>query len=182
MTTTASRFRRVADNLTTRIGSVPDDRWEAPSPCEGWTARDVVQHLVDVLARTPGFVGLSIPPGPSVADDPVAAWAHVRDAMQEILDDPERANREYDGYFGRTTLAATVDSFVCFDLIVHGWDLARAAGLDETIPPHDVEDAFVLAEQLGDNLRQPGVCGPAVAVADGADRQTKLLAFLGRTP
>ncbi|HEX2299572.1 MAG TPA: hypothetical protein VHH34_13850 [Pseudonocardiaceae bacterium] len=48
----------------------------------------------------------------SVDDDPRRAWAEAREAMQELLDDPDRAGREYDGYFGRTTVQDTVDRFL----------------------------------------------------------------------
>jgi hypothetical protein len=37
-------------------------------------------------------------------------------------------------------------------------------------------------EPLDDVLRQSGQYGPRVAVADDADEQTKLLAFIGRHP
>ncbi len=102
--------------------------------------------------------------------------------MQEVLDDPERAGREYDGFFGRTSVEKTIDQFACFDLLVHRWDLARAAGLTshEAMPPDEVTHAFEVGRSLGDNLRQSGACGPEVEVADDADEQTRFLAFLGR--
>ena len=43
----ADRYRRVADTFTARADAVPDDGWEEPAPCEGWTVRDVVRHLVE---------------------------------------------------------------------------------------------------------------------------------------
>jgi hypothetical protein len=74
--------------------------------------------------------------------------------------------------------------FACFDLLVHRWDLARATGLTshEAMPDDQVASAFEVCRSLGDNLRQPGVCGPEVAVADDADEQTRFLAVLGRQP
>ena len=86
--------------------------------------------------------------------------------MQEVLDDPERAGREYDGFFGRTSVEKTIDQFACFDLLVHRWDIARAAGLTshEAMPPDEVTHAFEVGRSLGDNLRQSGACGPEVDV------------------
>nr|WP_205740527.1 TIGR03086 family metal-binding protein [Haloactinopolyspora alba] len=179
---TAARYRRLAADLTRRVETVPAARWDSPSPCAEWTARGVLGHVIEAHERAPGFVGLPWPPGPSVDDDPVAAWAHTRDRTLEMLEDPSRAELEHDGVFGRTSLAQTVGTFVCFDLIVHGWDIARATGGDETIPPGDVEDAFAFTARLGDMMRTPGVFGPAVPVPDDADRQAQLLGWLGRQP
>lgn len=177
---TPDLYRRLAAALTDRVDAVPADRWDAPSPCDGWTTRDVLAHIVETQSRMVGVVGLSIPDGPSVSDDPAAAWRHTRDAVQAILDDPAKATLEYDGHFGRTDLAATMRTFYCFDLVVHGWDVARAGGLDETIPEVDLDLLDAVIAQLGDSLRMDGVCGPALGVPDDADRQTRTLAMLGR--
>ena len=146
-------------------------------------AREVVQHVVDSEIGMLGRVGLA-PDAPPSHEDPAARWAATRDLVQESLDDPECAEREFDGFFGRTTLGQTIDTFACFDLLVHRWDLARATGLTshEAMPEDQVTSAFDVCRSLGDNLRQPGVCGPEVAVADDADEQTRFLAFLGRRP
>ncbi|WP_026874191.1 TIGR03086 family metal-binding protein [Jiangella gansuensis] len=181
MTDITHRYRQLAAALTGRIEAVPANRWDSPSPCEGWSARDVVRHLIQVRHDMPAMVGLTLPAGPSPDDDPAAAWAAARDAMQEILDDPARAGLEYDGMSGRTTLAATIGSFVCFDLVVHGWDIARATGTDETLSAQELQVGWELARAVGDNLRRPGVCGPEVPAPADADEQTRLLAFLGRT-
>ncbi len=176
----ADRYRRLAAVLTQRIEAVPSEQWDSPSTCEGWTVCDVVKHLIDTERATLQPVGLSIPDGPSVDDNPVAAWLHVRDAMQEILDDPARANLEYDSHFGRTNLAASIGSFYSFDLIVHAWDIAHPVGFDHPIDDRDLDFVEAFIEQMGANIQMDGVCGPAVEVSDSADRQTKVLAQLGR--
>ncbi|RVW08456.1 TIGR03086 family protein [Prescottella agglutinans] len=177
---TPDLYRRLAASLTEIVDAVPADRWDSPSPCAGWSTLDVLAHVVETQTRMMDVVGLSVPDGPSVASDPVGAWRHTRDAVQAILDDPAKAGREYDGHFGRTDLASTIRTFYCFDLIVHGWDIARAAGLDETIPDRDLEMLDAVIAQLGDSLHMDGVCGPAVAVSPDADRRTRALAALGR--
>jgi uncharacterized protein (TIGR03086 family) len=69
---------------------------------------------------------------------------------------------------------------VLFDLLVHGWDLAKATGQDTTISDDDLGRLERGAAQFGDAARAPGVFGPELEAPAGADRQTKLLAFLGR--
>lgn len=102
--------------------------------------------------------------------------------MQDLLEDPTRAGVEYEGFFGRTSMQQTVDQFGGFDLLVHGWDIARATGQDETLPADEVSRVHAMAQELGDNLYQDGVCGPSVPVPDDAPEQDRLLGLLGRTP
>jgi uncharacterized protein (TIGR03086 family) len=182
MSPVADRYRRLAASFTDRVASVEPADWSNPSPCEGWTALDVVQHVVDSEASFLGTVGRELDGVPSVGDDPLAAWATVRDTVQACLDDPVVATTTYTGFFGETTFEATVDRFYGMDLVVHGWDLARAAGLDERIDPDEARRVLADAAELGDALRTPGVCGPAVEPPTGADDQARLLAFLGRQP
>ena len=180
MSDISDRYRRRAAALTQRVAAVPADAWDNPSPCDDWTVLGLVRHLVDTHGMFLGFVDRSLGDIPDVDDDPLAAWTAARDVVQANLDDPERAGTEFEGLLGRTTFQQAVDSYLSFDLIVHGWDLARAAGIDETIDPNDVSEAWEQAKAYGDNLRRPGVCGPALDPPEGADEQTRLLAFLGR--
>jgi uncharacterized protein (TIGR03086 family) len=180
MENVADRYRRLAAAMTARIAAVDPTAWSSPSPCEGWTARDVVRHLVDVHDRFEALVGLEPVQHPPVDDDPLAAFVAVRDRMQADLDDPVRREREYDGRFGRSTFGAAVDGFVCFDLVVHGWDLARATGQDETIDPDEVERLTAMVEAMGETMRANNVIGPPVEPAPGADARTRLLNALGR--
>jgi uncharacterized protein (TIGR03086 family) len=179
----AAEHRRVAGEFTTTVEGVPPDRWDAPAPVEGWTARDVVGHLVEWFpAFLDGATGITLPAGPSVADDPVGAWRAQTDAVQALLDDAA-AEREYDfPHMGRMTLGEVVDRIYTADVFLHRWDLARATGQDETLDP--VKCAVMLEGMLpmDEVLRQSGQYGPRVDVPDDADVQTKLLAFIGRTP
>lgn len=182
MTEVSERYSRLADEFEAKIGAVPRGAWERPSPCPGWTARNVVGHVIATQGMFLGFVGRELGEVPSVDDDPRAAWAAARSVVQAELDDPERAGTEFDGFLGRTTFEAAVDRFLCFDLVVHGWDLARATGLDERIDPKDVDRVRRDAESFGESMRSPQAFGPAVEPPPDADEQDKLLAFLGRRP
>jgi len=180
MSETSERYARLSGDFAGKIRAVPASRWSNPSPCEDWTARDVVRHAVDTHGMLLGFVGRQLGDVPSVDDDPAAAFDAARRVVQSALDDPDRASEEFDGLGGRTTFAAAVDRFICFDLVVHGWDLARATGLDERVGDDNVRRAMETARSFGPAIRSAGVCGPEVEAAADADEQTKMLAFLGR--
>jgi uncharacterized protein (TIGR03086 family) len=182
MTDISDRYRRLSGEFAETVDAVPDERWTSPSPCEDWTARDVVRHVVQTPGMFFGMIGAEFPEMPSVDDDPAAAVAASRDVMQRALDDPGTASTEFDGFFGRTTFEQAVDRFVNFDLVVHRWDLARAAGLEETMPPKEVDRLTAEAAGFGDAARSPGVFGPEIDVPPDADPQDKLLGLLGRRP
>ena len=84
----AERHRLVAGVFTDRVEGARD--WEAPSPVEGWTARDVVRHLVEWFPAFLSGGGVELAHGPSVDDDPVAAWRAHADAVQSPARRPGR--------------------------------------------------------------------------------------------
>ncbi len=138
MSEISDRYRSLAAEMTRRVAAVPADQWDNASPCHGWSARAVLRHIIDNCRTLPGSVGLSPELTGSVEEDPSGAWAEARDALQSLLDDPATAALPYQGYFGHSSLEKTVDQFGGMDLLVHGWDIARATGQDATLPAHEV--------------------------------------------
>jgi uncharacterized protein (TIGR03086 family) len=178
MTEISERYARHADAFAATIAAVPADRWSAPSPCEGWTAADVVSHLVDVHVMFLGFVGRAPGPGPEGSAE---AFAHVRGIVQADLEDPERAGTTYEGMFGTQTFERSVDAFVTLDLVIHRWDLGRAAGLDVEIPDEEIARIGGLVAGIPEEVRASGtVFGPALTPPPDAEAQTRLLAEIGR--
>ncbi|GIE34666.1 hypothetical protein Ait01nite_077110 [Actinoplanes italicus] len=178
----ADRHRRIAADFTARVEGAKD--WDAPAPVAGWTARDVVRHLVEWL---PGFLssgaGVTLPAGPGVGTDPVQSWhVHVT-AVQELLDDPGTADRTLSNpHLGEIPLDQAIDRFYTTDVFMHTWDLARSTGQDESLDPALCATLLSGMEPMDEMLRASGQYGPAVPVPAGADPQTRLIAFIGRDP
>jgi uncharacterized protein (TIGR03086 family) len=180
----ADEHRTIAAGFTARVEAASPDAWDNPAPVEGWVARDVVRHLVEWL---PAFLqagaGIALPKGPSVDDDPVGAWAVHRNAVQALLDDPEAADRILSNrHVGDVPLHRAINDFYTGDVFLHTWDLARATGQDERLDPDRCAQMLQGMLPLDEVLRQSGQYGPRVEVSDDADPQTRLLAFIGRTP
>jgi uncharacterized protein (TIGR03086 family) len=180
----ADEHRRIAGEFTATVEGTDPAAWDRPAPPEGWVARDVVRHLVEWFpAFLSGAAGITLPPGPSVDVDPVGAWRTQTDAVQALLDDPTTADKEHDlPHIGTMSLAQAVDMIYTADVFLHRWDLARATGQDETLDPVKCAEMLEGMLPMDEVLRQSGQYGPRVEVADDADVQTKLLAFIGRTP
>ena len=181
---TLGSYLRLAEPFGSVVDRVPTAGWDAPSPCEGWSARDVLAHVIhsqrtflaDRGVDATTSVDLDADPGA----DPVEAWRAHLDRMRELLADPAVAGMEYDGVFGPTTVGASIVAFHGFDLVVHRWDIAAAAGLDEPFTDDELDMIERSADGFGDHLYDDGVCAPALPVTDGADRQERVLARLGR--
>ena len=178
----AERHRQVAGLFTDRVRGTRS--WDAPAPVAGWTARDVVRHLVEWLPSfLAGGSSVRLPAVPSVDDDPIGAWqAHV-DAVQALLDDPTTAELTLSNrHIGQLPLDRAIDQFYTSDVFMHTWDLARATGQDDRLDPEFCALLLAGMEPLEDVIRSSGQYGPRVPVKDDADTQAKLLAFIGRDP
>ena len=178
MDTRITQFLGHVDTFTQRIANLHTDRWENPSPCEGWTAKDVLDHVIDTQRDIFSKRGLDLGPRPDGA--PHEVWAAHAAAVRSAVKDEETLLATYDSFFGPTTLADTLLSFYCFDLIVHAWDIHRATGKDLELS--DTELAFLetTIPSWGDVFYQDGICQRPVEVPDDADRQTRILALTGR--
>jgi uncharacterized protein (TIGR03086 family) len=179
----AAHYDKIATAFTRRVREVPADAWENPAPCDGWVTRDVVRHLVEwVPAFFESSAGLELATGPSVDDDPVAAWETLDASLRLALNDPSVASREFESRGATYTIGQAIDMFCTGDVFLHTWDVARAAGLDETLDPDEVHAALIGMAPMDQVLRESGQYGPRVSVPDDADEQTQLIAFIGRQP
>lgn len=177
--TPVARHAAVAGVFGRLVAQTTD--WSAPSPVAGWTARDVVAHLVDWF---PGFLaagGIELPAGPSVADDPQSAWQHQADAVQALV---ERRGEESftHPYAGTHRLADAVDQFYTADVFMHSWDLGRAGGLDPGLDEDFAARTLAGMQPIEAMLRDSGQYGPAVPVAEDAPVVDRLMGFIGRDP
>jgi uncharacterized protein (TIGR03086 family) len=178
----AQRHREVASAFTDRVRGTRV--WDVPSPVAAWSARDVVRHLTLWL---PAFLaagtGIELPRGPSVDDDPVAAWAIHCDAVQALLDEPATADRVLvNRHVGEVPLDRAIDQFYTADVFMHTWDLARATGQDDRLDPDFCAELLAGMEQIEEAIRSSGQYGARVAVPDDAGPQTRMLGFIGRDP
>ena len=178
----AERHREIAGLFTQRVRGAHS--WDAPSPVEDWAARDVVRHLTEWLQ---GFLasgaGIELPKGPSVDEDPVAAWQVHCDGVQALLDDPETAHRKLaNPHIGEMPLDTAIDQLYTSDVFMHTWDLARATGQDDRLDPDFCAVLLDGMPQVEEAMRSSGQFGARVEVPDGSDVQTRLLGFIGRDP
>ena len=173
-----------------RLRAVGPGDWDRPTPCEGWTVRDLVQHVVTGSNMAASlFSGCSTAEAVALHDDttfpedPVVAFSDVADAaaraaavdgaMEGICHHPAG---DFPGH--------VMLGFLVGDYALHAWDLARAIGADETLPANLVETVWAEVEPLIPVIPQTGVygAGPSGTVPEDAPLQTRLLDATGRRP
>lgn len=162
-----------------------DGQWQRPSPCDGWNANDVVEHVIgfhDVLLLRP--LG-SKPQRPH--DDPQRRWEltfnQVRQALaradvfQHVVEIPAVGTRPATRLDVGELLPRLTQ-----DVLVHTWDLARAIGGDDRLDPRWCAVFLDRLPADPDALSATGMFAAPIAVGDTSDPQSRLLARLGRDP
>ncbi|MGY1745325.1 TIGR03086 family metal-binding protein [Blastococcus sp. SYSU D00695] len=179
-------FQRAQNAFTDRVDAVEAGRWDDEA-LPGWTVADLVAHLVAEAHWVPGLlagdplddVAARVPSGtgPLLGDDPLSAWETVADEALAAVATADLAGTVQLSR-GPTPVREYVEELTA-DLVVHGWDLARATGGDERIDPALLRAAAVLADRLPDD-GLPGFFDPPLEVPAGAPEQARVLARFGR--
>jgi uncharacterized protein (TIGR03086 family) len=173
------RLHHIASGFDARVAAAPADAWGNAAPCEGWTATDVVAHVVaSATGLTAGLTGN--PPAAFDPADPAGSWATARDGLFAAVDTAD-LGQIVPGPFGPMPAEQVIGRLLTMDMLVHTWDLARAVGGDEQLDQDAVAQSYSGLKPMDAMIRQPGVFGPKVPSAEGADLQTEFLNFLGRT-
>lgn len=172
------------DDFSAKIRAVPPDRWQVPTPCTDWTVRDLVNHMAYEHLWAPHLLhGETLEQvgdrydGDVLGDDPVAAWNTAAEASRAVwpATDPDSSVHLSSGLNPLSEYAEQM----YLDLVVHGWDLARGAGLDDTIDPDAAEQLLAyITPHVGD---WPGAFASPVPT-DSDDPGHRLVALLGRSP
>jgi uncharacterized protein (TIGR03086 family) len=170
---------------------ITDDHLRDPTPCPGWTVGDLLDHLTGLswaftqaaLKRTDAPGTDSPPPRPSAAN----LSPQWRSRLPVVLEDLAIAWRSPSAWEGTaraggvTMPAAAMGTVAVNELIMHGWDLARATGQEYAADPRILEQLIEFLSQ-GPREGTPGLFGPVVETDDDADLLDQAVGLAGRNP
>jgi uncharacterized protein (TIGR03086 family) len=176
----AGRYARVSEGFEVRIVGIPDDGWDAATPCTDWSVRDLVGHVISVHRHVIGGMAGDLAT-PATDSDLVAAWRAATAEVGAALADPARAHEPVAGRFAPMPFEDLVGRLLCIDTVVHTWDLARATGQREVLDAAAVTTAFDGIRPADEAIRGAGGFGPKIEPRADADEQTQFLCFLGRS-
>ena len=177
------RYTRALYGFDAVVRRTPTDAWSSDSPCDGWTAADVVAHNVGMNRMIAGFTrGDGAPHADHiVSDDPAAAWAESLDDLLASLDRQGALQTVAMTPWGELPVEKFL-GFVWVDPVIHTWDLAMAVGQEPVLAADLVELGAARLERAGDSLVGPGRFEAAVSVADDASTLERFISLSGRTP
>lgn len=185
------RLARALDATEAVIAAVREVQWTNRTPCPEWSVRMLLNHLVsgnrlfatilrgeplpapDELRRTRG--------ADQLGDDPVAAYREAGAALLEAFRQPGVLERIVEVPAGRVPGIVALHIRIT-ELLVHGWDLARATGQAARLPDDLAEEelAFASGRTAPDVPRTGHPFGPAQPVPEDAPAIERLAAYLGR--
>ena len=163
------------------IAAVRPDQYDDTTPCAEWTVRDLLDHMIGVVAGL-GAAAAGSPPRPFVlSSDPAAQFEHAATWALAAWRAPGVLDRVVDGGPGPMP-GRVLAGINLLDTATHTWDLATATGQPATLPD---EVAFAALEASQATISQeirPGRFAPEVPALSGAAPTEQLVAFLGRAP
>jgi uncharacterized protein (TIGR03086 family) len=176
-----------AQALSVLVRAVPDELLAQPTPCPAYRLGDLIDHvgglaLAFAAAATKADLGGSA----KASGDASRLGDDWRERIPADLAALARAWRDPSAWTGMTRvggvdLPGDVAGIVALDeLVVHGWDVARASAQPFECDDHLLE--AVRAFQLQSSADRPttGPFGPVVAVPDHAPLLDRVIGLSGR--
>lgn len=181
-----------ATELVAKLAAqVRDDQLDAPTPCPEYRVRHLLGHLVGLTAAFRDAARKDL--GPSTATDPGTTLPDVGDDWRTVLPvqlrelaDAWRAPEAWEGMTqagGLTFPASAAGRVALNEVVIHGWDLARATGQDYPADQASLESSFaMLAPAAEADAESRGPFGPVVAVPADASLLDQVIGLSGRRP
>jgi uncharacterized protein (TIGR03086 family) len=172
-----------------RLSVIGPDQWDLSTPCDHWSVREVVEHVVRgnhmaVLllhgtSREDTLAAMAEP----VPEDLPGAFDDSADRQQAAFDEPGSVERLCHHPVGDIP-GSQLLGFRTGDLALHAWDLARAIGADDTLDPDVVTAMWSAMSPMASFIGETGFfgAGPSGTVPDDAPLQQRVLDLSGRRP
>lgn len=168
------------------VDGVGDDQWQQPSNCDDWTVRELVNHIVSgnywaaelAAGKTIEQVGDRLD-GDVLGDDPLGEYDTSSGAASAAFHMPGAMEAPCAVSYGPVP-GEVYAGHRFIDVLIHGWDVAYSTGQPTKLPPELVEACWAVVEPQKEELLGSGAYGSDHETPPDADRQTALLALLGR--
>jgi uncharacterized protein (TIGR03086 family) len=165
------------------VQSVEDGQLDDRTPCDDFRVRDLLNHLFQVVVSFQALASREVADFSTTPDAIEGDWrgrfAEETGRLATAWSNPAALEGVSPGMGMPQPI---VGNMALLDLIVHGWDLAKATGQAYDPDPDAVAAVHPVAEQLAPQARSMGVFGAAADTGPDAGPFERLLALTGRKP
>lgn len=180
---TVDQLRTALADVSALICGITAEQWTAQTPCGAWDVRELVSHLVggNGLFAAALRGGQAPPPAPAPPDDDLpAAFDRSGAALLDAFDMPGAMQRVITVPFG-TVPGEVALHLRLTEMLVHGWDIARATGQPATMDDAIAEQELQFSQSaLGAIPPERSPFDPPQQTPAGASAVERLAALLGR--
>jgi uncharacterized protein (TIGR03086 family) len=170
------------------VANVSSDQYELPTPCSEWDVRALLNHLLGAVVMWRGLptgeADMAALSGDHIGDDPLRAYDELTSATLAAWKAPGVVDGTV-AFPGSQLPGAFAARMLAGDVVIHGWDLARATGQtvdwDQELAADILEWQREAARTFPPDIRSRGFA-PEVPCADDSETMTQLVAFVGRQP
>lgn len=187
-------FDIAAAGFGDRLRAVPQTHWESPTPCTEWNVRQLVNHMIQgsriyvALLRGGNSAEFMANLNQEALDgDPVVTYREAVAQCGAMFRTDGALDRVVDYPFGPVPGRQLLGLYVV-DAVVHTWDLARAAQLDERLDPRAVQWILANFEWIYHGVTESPLTdgyeyyGPSHTATPAPSAQIRLLHAMGRKP
>jgi uncharacterized protein (TIGR03086 family) len=163
------------------LAAVPPDKLDGATPCAEWCVRDLLQHMISVVAGL-GAAAAGTAPAAFVLDaDPATQFDGIATTTLDAWRAPGALDKTIEGPAGAMP-GSVYAGINLLDTATHAWDLATACGLPAALPDDVAAFTLEVARQTIAPQIRPGRFADEIAAPGGGSATDQLVAFLGRQP
>jgi uncharacterized protein (TIGR03086 family) len=183
-------LRPATERMTALLQGVRDDQRDGPTPCPDYAVGDLLDHIAGLPAAFTAAARKendpeSVPPPPGNAASLDPDWRTSVPPTLATLAEAWADPAAWEGMtrVGGVDLPGEACGVVAVEeLVVHGWDLARATGQSFEATDEELSAVLGFLGSLPPEARDGAGFGSAVVVGDEAPLLDRVVATSGRDP
>lgn len=183
--------RRAVAATSEIVAQIRTSQLDQPTPCAGWTVRDLLRHMVGnncgfAAAVFGGAPDQNVWDGLDLGEDPRPAWESSANTVISAFAaiNPKTGSVAMPGYGDVPPGTAVRMHFI--DYLTHGWDVAVSIGVEARLDEELCREVLHIA--AGWPAGHPAIWGPGapfglpIEVSGDAPPSARMLGLLGRSP
>jgi uncharacterized protein (TIGR03086 family) len=180
---------RSADLFEAKLRAVAPTAMTNPTPCEGWDVAELIRHSIAGATMSAALIrgasreeAIAMLAETSLDNDVITQFRTCADDLAAAFAEPGALDR----LVPHPAMDMPVTQMLGFrigDNLVHAWDLARGAGIDESLDDDLVAMVWENVQPMRPFIGQVGQFGAGPSGdRDDSPLDIQLLDFMGRRP